>query len=48
MAADIGLGLALNILFWLGVVAAVCCLGVFLINTFTPEKEERRWLSLRK
>jgi len=39
---SIGLGLALNILFWLGLVAIVCCAEVFVIKEFLPRSYPKK------
>ena len=42
MFDNIGLGLALNILFWLVVVAIVCVLVFFVLREFSPGIDSRK------
>jgi hypothetical protein len=42
LSDGIGIGLALNILFWLGVVAAFCCVGVFIGKECFPGGSPKR------
>lgn len=42
MFDSIGLGLALNILFWLVVVAIVCVLVFFVLREFSPGSDARK------